>query len=510
MFFRPGRQDVRVIGLYVARVILGIGVVELVPAGVAVVLGEWNAASALGIGAALALIAGQVGARRLYTRRRLDWSHGMVVAALSWLVGAAFAAVPLYLSGHVSSFLDAVFEAMSGLTTSGLSVVEDLDHLAVSMNLWRHVLHFVGGQGIVVVVLGVFATGVAQAGTLYVGEGRDERIVPNVVRTARFIYVAALVYLVIGTATLWLAGRLIGLSPGRALSHGVMLFMAAFDTGGFSPNSSSIAYYHSAVYETVLAFLMLAGAMSFGLHYQLWRRRWRELTRHTETRTLAVSLTVTSLLVLVGLAVAGTYGSPAALYRKGFFSVLSAHTGTGFAVTSGALFESDWGAVAPAGIVAAMALGGMAGSTAGGIKAVRVAIAALGIRRDIARVARPPAALSVTSYHLGTDRILTDEQIRSAVTVLLLYLITYIGGGLVGILYGYDFTAAFFESTSAAANVGLSVGIVSPTMPAPLELTYIAQMWLGRLEFLAAIVLVGFMVTAVTGRVGPTATSQRR
>jgi trk system potassium uptake protein len=106
------------------------------------------------------------------------------------------AAIPFYLSGHFADFVDAWFEAMSGLTTSGLSVIQDLDHLSYSMNLYRHLTHFAGGQGIVIVVLAVLASG-SGAGMLYVAEGREDRILPNIVRTARFIFTVAAVYLVV-------------------------------------------------------------------------------------------------------------------------------------------------------------------------------------------------------------------------------------------------------------------------------------------------------------------------
>lgn len=501
MFFRPTPDDASLIAYHVGQVLLGLGLLHVLPLILAVGNAEWNAASALGIGAGATLVAAQLAMWRYPAGTRLEWAHGLVIVAVAWLAGALFAAIPLYLSGHVANLLDAVFEAMSGLTTSGLSLTQDLDHLPLSINLWRHLLHFVGGQGIVVVVISVLAVAGTQVGILYVGEGREERIAPNVVRTARFIYRVAGVYLLFGTVAITAATLEAGLAPERALFHGVTLFMAAFDTGGFAPQSTSIAYYHSALVEVVLLLFMIAGALSFGLHYRLWRRRPGELLRHLETHVLAASTLVITTVALVGLASSGPLDTPTGLFRKGVFTVLSAHTGTGFAVTHPRLFVTDWGALAPAAIVAAMALGGMASSTAGGIKAARVGIVALGLRRDIARVVGPPAALTVATYHSGRRQLVTDEQVRSAGMILLLYLLSYIAGGLTGLFYGHDFTASFFESTSAAANVGLSVGITAPGMPAPLEIVYLVQMWLGRLEFLTAFALLAFVVSIARGRV---------
>lgn len=500
MLIRPDRDDLAIIGFYVGKVLFGVGLLLAVPLAVALVRGEWNSASAIAIGAAVGIIAGRTAEALLFTRRDLDWSHGMVIVAGSWLLAPAVLAIPFHLSGHFRGFTDAYFDAMSGLTTSGLSLLQDLDHLSVSLNLLRHLSHFAGGQGIVIVVLTVFASAAARVGTLYVGEGRDERVVPNVVRTARFIYLIASAWAVVGTAALWVAGRAAGLTPGRALLHAVNLFMAAFDTGGFSTYSTSIGYYHSAAIESVVVALMLAGGLSFPLHFELWQRRLRRASRHLEVRTWAASTALLSALVLIGLVRAGTYLAPEPLVRKGLFVLVSAHTGTGFTVVAGRLFATDWGLFAPAIVVVAMGLGAMAGSTAGGIKMIRIGLVTKSVLRDVAKAVAPPAGLVVASYHERRHRVITDAQVRSAIVIVVLYLLTYLAGALVGVAYGHPLDAAVFESTSAAANVGLSIGVLSPDNPWLLKAVYTAQMWLGRLEFLAAFALVGYVVALVRGR----------
>lgn len=502
LFARPDRDDLRIIGYYVGKVLYGIGWLQVLPAIIALLLGEWNAMTALLTGAGFALAVGRTAEIRLRTREPLDWSHGMVTVALSWLIGPLFVAIPLFLSGHFDSYLDAVFEAMSGLTTSGLSLMQDLDHVAASMNVYRHMTHFAGGQGIIIVVLTLFAaSGSAQLHTLYVGEGRDERIMPNIIRTARFIYTVAAVYLVIGTAFLWLAGMVAGLAPMRSLYHAVNLFMAAFDTGGFATMSSSVGYYHSVAMEYVLIVLMFAGTLSFGLHYMLWRGDPREILRNLETRTMAVTLLGLTALCMLGLGRSGAFTDAGPMLRKGFFTIVSAHTGTGFAVNAPALYVSDWGQLAPAAVVGAMGLGGMASSTAGGFKAIRVGLAMKGLTHDIRRVLLPESALVVTTYHSRRRQILRDETVKSATTILLLFLMTYLGGAMVALFTtSTDFTSALFESVSATANVGLSTGLTAPDMNATLEITYIIQMWLGRLEFMAVFAAIAYLVALARGR----------
>jgi trk system potassium uptake protein TrkH len=310
----------------------------------------------------------------------------------------------------------------------------------------------------------------------------------------------SLTWLVIGSLALWIALLRAGMPVGEGLFHAVTLFMAAFDTGGFAPTSASIGLYHSPGTEAVIAVLMIAGCFSFALHAHLWRRRWNAALGDTELRGLLLSLTALFVLVAVGLVTAGTYDSVESLVRRGAFHLVSAHTGTGFNNVPGRFFVTQWGALAPAGIVLAMAFGGMAGSTAGGIKLIRLAVAAKAVRESIRAALLPTDAISLAFVNRGHRSILREPTIRSAFMILLLYLALYAVGATVGLFYGYPFAEALFESTSAAAAVGLSVGITGPTMELGLEIVYIVQMWFGRLEFIAALSLIGFAWSAVRGR----------
>jgi trk system potassium uptake protein len=501
MLFRPDSHDFRIIGLYAGKVVYGVGLAMLLPAGFALAVGEHNEAAAFALAASLAVITGRLSELALHTRAPLSTSHGLASVALAWLVAPVFAAVPLLLSGHYASYLDAYFEGMSGFATIGLTLANDLDHMARSVNLWRHLMQFLGGQGIVVVVLTIFAGTGSQVGTLYVAEGREEKIVPNVVRTARFIWRVALAYAVVGTALLWAALLHAGMPVITGAYHALMLFMAAFDTGGFATQSSSVAFYRSPVVEAVLLVVMVAGAFSFALHYQLWQGRRSELVRNIEVRTIFASIIGLFVILAVGLGRTGTFTEAAPLLRHGLFQVISAHTTTGLATVPGRLYVTDWGVLAPAMIVTAMALGGMAGSTAGGIKAIRIGLILKGLRSDIRSVLLPENAVVVETYHSGTRRILRSSQVRAAATLLLLFLLLYLGGGLLGLFYGYDLDLALFESTAAASSGGLSVGLVRPDLEWPLKVTYIAQMVIGRLEFIAVFALGGYIVSIARGRV---------
>ncbi len=498
MLIRPIGSDFRTIGFYLGRVFLVVAASGLFPLAWSIAGREWGPFSSFLLMIGVFVVLGAAMALAGRDEQRLDWGHGMVVVAVTWLAVPLIGSIPFMLSGHFASPLDAYFDAMSGLSTTGLSLVQDLDHLAPSLNFWRHLLHFLGGQGIVIAVLVLVAGGGAM--TLYYGEGRDDHILPSVRSTARFIWVVAVAHLVFGVLALGaVAYFVLGFGWIRSLFHGLMIFFAGFDTGGFAPQSTSVGYYHSAVFEFIVSILMVAGAMSFAVHFALWRGPRRSLIRNLEARTIIGTFIFTMTLVLFGLAAMNAFGDIAGLSRQGFFQVLSAHTGTGFATVPPTEMVR-WSGLAFAGMAIAMGLGGMASSTAGGIKSMRVGLTATSMRHEIQSILLPHGAIVDRSYFQFRNKQLTPALARSVLTMSLLYITLYIAGAVIALAYGVPLQQALFESVSAGANVGLSVGVTDPSMPILLEITYIIQMWLGRLEFIAAFALIGFLYSMVRGK----------
>jgi trk system potassium uptake protein TrkH len=497
MLLRPHREDLRLIGYNLGRILVVVAAAGLIPLTWALVAGEFAPAASFLLMIGIFGTLGVLLLQRPPQTSRIEWSHGMVIVSLTWLIVPAIGAIPLELSGHYGSFIDPFFDAMSGLTTTGLTLIQDLDHLATSLNFWRHLLHFLGGQGIVIAVLSLFASGGAM--TLYYGEARDDQIFPSVGSTARFIWLVSAVHAFVGIAALGAVGYFVlGFQPSRALFHGVTIFMAAFDTGGFAPQSSSVGYYHSGAFEAVTAVLMVAGALSFGLHYALWRGR-RQVSKNLEVRTILTTFLGTLFLTLAGLATSGTFESISGLGRQGFFQVLSAHTGTGFA-TVPSLELASWGGLAFGGLAIAMALGGMGSSTAGGVKSLRIGLTLKALSSQVRQVLLPEGAVISTRYWHNGWRQIHPDLIQAVMGVSLLYVALYLLGAGFGLMYQLPLQSALFESVSAGANVGLSVGITDPSMPAVLKLIYAFQMWAGRLEFVAIFSLFGFLVSLVRGR----------
>lgn len=501
MILKPQLSDIKNIGYYLGRIILGIGLTMFLPfiAGL-VLFREANPALDFLISANITIFIGLALSWLCKADKDLHAGPAMVVIALSWLAVMALSAIPLLLSGHYKSFLDACFETMSGFTTTGLTLVQDLDHLSRTHNLWRHLGPFLGGQGIAIIAISFLVGGTSWSINLYAGEGRDEKLVPNVMHTARFIWVISIAYLIIGTILLGLIGMSIGLRPHSAFFHAACIFMAGFDTAGFAPQSTNILYYHSLMFEIATIFFMVIGSFNFNLHYQIWTGNFKELWKNIETRTFLLIVMIVSLITMAGLKQLGVYSNAMILFRKGFYQIISGQTTTGYMTIYAQQFLKEWGDLALTGLIIAMALGGCACSTAGGIKMLRAGIIFKAFRQDIKSILLPPSSIVAQKFHHIRTMFVEDRQVRVVLIVTLGYLLLYGLGTLVGVALGYPFLEALFESTSAAGNVGLSCGITDASMPAILKVTYIIEMWAGRLELMSVFALVGFLVAFVKGR----------
>lgn len=500
MILRPTLEDYRTIGYYLGKIIIAIGVLMLAPFIIAILYTEFKPAIDFLLSISVVFLIGLTLVILCYTKKDLNTMHALSVASLSWLAAMFVSAIPLFLSGHYLSYLDACFETMSGYATTGLTLSVDLDHMAYAYNFWRHFIMFIGGQGIVVIALTFLFRGTAGAFRMYVGEARDERILPNVVETARFIWLVSIVYLVIGTAALSISAIQGGLKPLKAIFDSVCIFMAAWDTGGFTPQSQNILFYHNFAFELITVSIMLLGAINFALHYSVWTGNRKELYRNIETITLFISMIVTLSVTAWGFFGKAIYSAAMPFFSKVFYHLISGHTGTGYSTIYPRQFVNEWGPLAMLGVTLAMAIGGSMCSTTGAIKVLRLGIIYKALRQDIKKLLLPETATLVQKIHHVKDMILEDRHVRAAAMIIFSYLTLYFLGTVAGMLYGYSLSEASFESVSAAANVGLSCGITSPSMPAGLKMVYIFQMWAGRLEFISIFALGGMILATLKGK----------
>ena len=491
MIPRLTRAGVRAVAHHLGALAQLLAACMAAPTLVAVASSEWEPAARYLLSSGLCLVVGAALRFAALEKPRLDRTQAIAVTGIAWVFLSLLAAVPLWLSGHFGGYFDALFECVSALTTTGVSLAQDLPHLSNADNTWRFALQLVGGLGFIVVALSLGLFGRRIDASLYTSEGRSERFIPQVAETARFIARTTLAIVVGAAVALGFLCLAAGMETGRAALHGVWLSIAAFATGGFAPMPSSVTYYHSFAIEIALMVTMLLGALNFALLLGARRGRIDEIGRDSEVRTGAIWIAAMTALFTVAACGSATFSDTSTLLRQGTFTIISTLTTTGFQTLS----TNQLMQVLPSGallvLVLLMAVGGCAGSTAGGLKLHRLSIVVKSISVACRKALVPESARMAAEYHHFGRRTLDDNVSKEAMTVFVLFTATCALGALAGVAHGQDGLTAIVDSVAMTSNGGVFSGIVSCDMPASLEFVYLVQMLAGRLEFVtfAAIVI---------------------
>ena len=392
--------------------------------------------------------------------------NGSRIVVFSWFYGIILAAIPFYMYGDITP-VQALFESVSGFTTTGLSVldVEKLPHIYL---FYRAFLQYVGGLGFVMTML-LFIQGKDSA-VLYQEEGHPDRLMPDIGKTAKVIGVMYVSFLIAGTLLYTVAGM--------PFFDSILHAMCALSTGGFSNRMDSIGYYNSLPIECVTVFLMLIGTTNFSLLLLLLKGRFRDFMKSSEIRFLVVLLLITVPVMTLFLMHGGkNFGEG---LRLSIFNAVSALSTSGYATCS----YSEWPETAVAVMIILMVIGGGLGSTAGGIKLARVCILMKNLARNIRKKLLPDRTVLLAHYHRGTEReLLGKEQIDEASTYAGCYIIIFIVGTLLLTFFsGCTLLQGAFEFASSLGTVGLSIGVTGPDTSVVCLLIEIAGMILGRLE----------------------------
>lgn len=490
-------RDVLVVGCNLGRVIKNIGFLLLFPVPVAVMYMEWAVIPDFVMASSVAFIIGLMLQIIFYTVEELKPRHAMAVASIVWILASLVGGLPLWTSGTVRTVLDGTFDAMSGWTTCGLTTIPDIDHVSHAMNFWRHFMQFIGGAGIVVFSIALLSKSVSGSVRLYISEGREEKISPSITKTTKAIMSICLLFLLVGSVMLSIVGLYNGLSVGNAIFDGVMITMAAFSTGGFGPHSQSILYYHSLPYELIAMVIFIVGAFNFALHFSVLTGNRAELKKNIEIITFTATVVCLTVITLVFLMYFNVYADQMALFRKGFFQLISGHTTTGFGTINSIQLSREWPYLTLFAVTTSMLLGACACSTGGGIKAIRVGVIIRMFIREVKKVVLPENAVIVEKYHHIHSAVIDDRTARGALLVALGYIILFTLGSLITMFYGYSMIDSMFETASAVGNTGLSVGITGYQMPSLVKVTYILLMWAGRLEIISVFVLIGIVYVGI-------------
>jgi trk system potassium uptake protein TrkH len=396
----------------------------------------------------------------------LSVQEGGVIVLLSWVLVCLFSAWPL-MAGQGMNFTQALFESVSGWTTTGLSVV-DVTRTGAVILLWRSIMQLAGGAGLAIIMLSAITGPAGPA--LSVAEGR-EQLVPHVRQSAKLVMMIYSGYAVVGVVAL----RLAGMNWFDAVNHS----FAAISTGGFSTRPESIGYWDSAAIEAVTIPLMIMGNLSFITAWMLLRGKFRAVSRNGEVRLMAVVIPLSAILLFL-LTTRGLYPTLGKSARVAIFETVTALTTTGFSTVG----YGKWNSFGWAAMIVLMLIGGGTCSTAGGIKQYRVYLLWKSFTWELRRMLLPRSA--VTENHVWeADRkvFVNDTRLRQIGTFAFLYLLTFAAGTAILAAYGYGLKESLFEYASAIGTVGLSIGVTSSSAPAGVLWTETVGMLLGRLEF---------------------------
>jgi trk system potassium uptake protein TrkH len=449
------------------------------PALVALYYGERRAAigfTATSIGSAL-LGAAMRRAGHGAEIEQLRRVEGLTIVSATWMVTALVASVPYMLAGL--GFVDALFESMSGLTTTGATVLRDFDALGRGLFFWRAVTHWIGGVGVIALFIAVLPRLAIGGRELFFAEAAgptDEKLTPKLRHTAIAIW------RVYGLLT---AAEVVALIlVGMPLYDAVCNAFATMAAGGFSPHPQSIAGYRSAGVEWVIVVFMFVAGANFSLQARALRGSRNVLAQDEELRAYAAIVVVASAAVAVELLRQGM-GSLDAV-RHGTFQVLSILTTTGFASDDFA----RWSDQALIVLLLLMFIGGCAGSAGGGPKVVRHVLMARLTFRELRRTLHPRAVLPIK---LG-GRVVPEPILRDVQVFMLFYLLTFAVGAALVVLFGADLMTGITASIACLGNIGPGFGPIGPMgtfadLHSASKIVLIIEMWVGRLEVLTVLVL---------------------
>ncbi len=408
--------------------------------------------------------------------------EGICVATLAWILAAAFGALPFYFYGTFPTYTDSYFEAMSGFTTTGASVLVEIEKQPAGILFWRDLMHWVGGMGIVVLSLAILPALGAGGMQLYKAEvpgPTADKLVPRLQDTAKRLYV---VYAVISAAevVLLLAG---GLSLFDSLTH----MFGTMGTGGFSPKAASVGHYHSAYVDLVIAAFMFIAGANFALHYSVMARGdVRGLLKDEEFRFYGSVVGFFTLTVAFNLMMQNIYPHFLTALRHALFSVVSIITTTGYVTED---FEK-WPAYGHYTLLFLMFVGGCAGSTGGAIKCVRVWMLLKIAANQVFRIVHPKSVRTIR-YN---GRIVSADVIAGIQSMFTLYMVVFILSSLALAWLGHDPLTAISAIAATLGNVGPGLGTVGPvdnyfhfSLTAKWICTFC--MLVGRLEVYSVVVL---------------------
>ncbi len=474
-------MNIRAVAHLISFMLIGLALAMLFCMGIAVWSDDPAAAvRALGLSGGIVVICGSL--LWFFTRGPIELSRrdGFGIVTFGWLAAAVAGALPYLLSGVIAHPVSAFFESMSGLTTTGASVLTDLEGISRGILFWRALTHFFGGMGVLILVVAIIpflGIGGMQIYRAEMPGPSKDRLSPRITTTAKLLW-AVYVAMCIVQACLLMLG---GMSVFDAFCHA----FATMATGGFSTRSQSVGAFNSVYIEIVTIIFMFLAGVNFSLHYRTVTGNWRAYFRDTEFRFYCL-VWLTACVLLSGITWRTIYGGLGQALRAGFFQGTAILTTTGFVTEDFDL----WPAAARTILVILMFFGGCAGSTGGGMKHLRILIVIKNILREIHLFMRPQAVVKVK---VG-GRTLSDSAISNITAFVILFLLMFAVNTLLMTFFTPDLKTALSSVIATMGNIGPGLGGVGPMVnyaeiPEAGKMLLSFCMLLGRLEMYTVLIV---------------------
>lgn len=466
--------------VYIIAKMLGVeGAVLLIPAFVAFLYGESDVIQFLIVSAVLGAIFFIFGRKRP-ENKVIYAKEGLVIVGLAWILWSLFGALPFVLTGSIPSYVDAFFETVSGFTTTGSTILTDIEALPKGVAFWRSLTHWIGGMGVLVFVMMLTSLDGEHSMHLMRAEvpgPEADKLVPKARATARILYLmyfvltaAEVVFLMFG-----------GMSFYDALLHS----FSTAGTGGFSNRNASVAYYDSAYIDGVITVFMILFGVNFNLYFLIRLKNWKDALKNEELH--AYLGIIAGAVAIVTVNILGIYGNLVHAFRYASFQVASVITTTGFCTADFNL----WPELSKVVLLGIMVIGACAGSTGGGIKVSRFLILVKSIKQEVRRMLHPKA---VTIVKINGKRV-GNDTIRSVYIYFISYILVMMVSILLVSINNFDFATTFSSVLTTLNNVGPGISMVGPVenfhMFSPLsKLVFCMDMLLGRLEIFPYLLLM--------------------
>ncbi len=460
---------------HLSYVTSAIGLTLLVPAVISLIYGEYYESSCFLTLSIITISTSLLVRSSLRASAELTYIEVMAVASFAWILASSIGLIPYVLIAGMTP-VDALFESMSGFTTTGLTLMENMSAHSRGLLFWRAFTQWIGGISIILLYILLMPESGLGIGVLrlYRVEGRSEVLAYGVKGTAIRLLLTYSLYTVMCCLML----LLVGLSPFEALAHA----FTALSTGGFSVRDESVGAYRSPYVEAIIMAFMVIGAISFLTHGKaVLERRVKAFLENVEVTTLLTFVTIFVAIATLDLAAHNGWDFMQAL-RLSSFNVISALTGTGF--TSANVVEFP--PLTKGLLTTLMAVGGCVGSTSGGVKIIRVMLLLSLLRHTLIKAVLPPEAVKVMKIK---RQVVSDDEVMRAASFCFMYLLMLMAISAILIVHGLDMFSAISTASSAQGTVGISFIKLHVGMPMGVKMALTFGMWAGRLELIPVLIL---------------------